>query len=137
MTTFCSERRLGRFARLTMAGCLIAAIGTWSRGGLADESSGQLLWQIGSPDNDTREFALAPNHYDQFREDGFFVVGSSDPARDWPYVQPGPADGWAGARATRSPSCLVCGNCPNRATASSRSISSTPSAVCHPSSRLR
>jgi hypothetical protein len=58
-----------------------------------------LLWQIGKPDNDDREFALAPNHYDQFHEDGYFVVGKSDPLHDWPYVHPGPADGWAGGRA--------------------------------------
>ncbi|MBI4323934.1 MAG: glycoside hydrolase [Chloroflexi bacterium] len=57
-----------------------------------------LLWQIGQPDNSNREFALAPNHFAEFREDGFFVVGRSDPKRDWPYVQPGPGDGWAGSR---------------------------------------
>jgi hypothetical protein len=61
-------------------------------------TSPRLLWQIGKPDNDDREFALAPNRYRQFREDGFFVVGRSDPKRDWPYVHPGPADDWAGGR---------------------------------------
>jgi alpha-mannosidase len=65
---------------------------------LAGADSAGLLWQIGKPDNDDREFALAPNGYSQFREDGFFVVGKSDPKRDWPYVHPGPADGWAGER---------------------------------------
>ncbi|MBN1507172.1 MAG: hypothetical protein JW955_10025, partial [Sedimentisphaerales bacterium] len=30
-----------------------------------------------------------------------YVVGSSDSKRDWPYVQPGPADGWAGGRVHR------------------------------------
>ena len=59
----------------------------------------KLLWQIGKPDNDDREFVLAPNHYDQFRDDGYFVVGKSDPLHDRPYVHPGPADGWAGGRA--------------------------------------
>jgi hypothetical protein len=57
-----------------------------------------LLWQIGKPDHDNREFALAPKGYGQFRDDGFFVVGKSDPKRDWPYVHPGPHDDWAGAR---------------------------------------
>src|ERR1043166_5104951 len=57
-----------------------------------------LLWQIGKPDNDNREFALAPNRYTEFHEDGFFVVGRSDPKRDWPYVHPGPNDAWAGGR---------------------------------------
>lgn len=57
-----------------------------------------LLWEIGKPDNNNREFALAPNRYGQFRDDGFFVVGKSDPKRDWPYVHPGPHDDWAGGR---------------------------------------
>jgi alpha-mannosidase len=56
------------------------------------------LWQIGRPDQDDREFALAPNRYGEFRQDGFYVVGQSDAKRDWPYVQPGPADGWAGGQ---------------------------------------
>ncbi len=59
-------------------------------------ASAGVLWQIGKPDRDNREFALAPKGYNQFREDGFFVVGRSDPKRDWPYVHPGPHDGWAG-----------------------------------------
>jgi alpha-mannosidase len=58
----------------------------------------QLLWQIGQPDRHNAEFALAPRSYDRFKEDGFFVVGKSDPKRDWPYAQPGPADAWAGGR---------------------------------------
>jgi hypothetical protein len=56
------------------------------------------LWQIGLPDNNNAEFALAPNRYGDFRDDGFFVVGQSDPRREWPYVHPGPADAWAGGR---------------------------------------
>ena len=56
-----------------------------------------VLWQIGKADHDNREFALAPKGYNQFREDGFFVVGRSDPRRDWPYVHPGPHDTWAGS----------------------------------------
>jgi alpha-mannosidase len=63
---------------------------------LADQPA--VLWQIGKADRNNAEFALAPNGYTQFKEDGFFVVGSSDPKRDWPYVQPGPVDGWAGSR---------------------------------------
>ncbi len=56
------------------------------------------LWQIGQPDGDDREFALAPKGYANFKTDGFFVVGRSDPKSDWPYVQPGPTDGWAGGK---------------------------------------
>jgi hypothetical protein len=56
------------------------------------------LWQIGKPDHANAEFALAPNDYPRFERDGFFVVGESDPRRDWPYVHPGPQDSWAGSR---------------------------------------
>lgn len=56
------------------------------------------LWQIGSADRQNSEFSLAPGDYRKFKEDGFFVVGSSSPAQDWPYVHPGPADSWAGQR---------------------------------------
>lgn len=65
---------------------------------LSAAEAGVLLWQIGKPDNDDREFALAPKDYQKYREDGFFVVGQSDPQRDWPYVHPGPHDAWAGSR---------------------------------------
>lgn len=56
------------------------------------------LWQIGTKDRNTAEFALGPNGYGQFGEDAVFLVGSSDAKKDWPYVQPGPLDAWAKAR---------------------------------------
>jgi alpha-mannosidase len=59
------------------------------------------VFQIGVPDGDYREFALAGNYASysaQFPQDVDFVVGKSDPARDWPYIQPGPADSWAGGK---------------------------------------
>ena len=59
---------------------------------------GTLLWQIGKPDHNNAEFALAPDGYRQFTSDGLFVVGESDARRDWPYVHPGPVDDWAGGR---------------------------------------
>ena len=55
------------------------------------------LWQIGRPDGGNTEFAFAPGGWRQFREDGLFIVGESDPKRDWPYVHPGPSDPWAGS----------------------------------------
>ncbi|MBW7864691.1 MAG: hypothetical protein H3C30_09800 [Candidatus Hydrogenedentes bacterium] len=58
----------------------------------------QTLWEIGKSDNSTAEFALAPGGYGNFSADGLFGVGVSDPAKDWPYVHPGPADGWAGGQ---------------------------------------
>jgi len=58
----------------------------------------QLLWQIGKPDNDLREFALAPASGASFVKDGFYIIGRSDAAKDWPYSHPGPQDAWAGHR---------------------------------------
>ncbi|MGH7968771.1 MAG: polysaccharide lyase family protein, partial [Limisphaerales bacterium] len=57
-----------------------------------------VLWSIGKPDHNNAELALAPSGYAQFDDDAYFVVGKSDAKRDWPYVQPGPEDGWAGGR---------------------------------------
>ncbi|MBN2269596.1 MAG: GH92 family glycosyl hydrolase [Sedimentisphaerales bacterium] len=54
------------------------------------------LWQIGTPDNDTSEFALGPKGYREYDKDGLFIVGQSDPNEDWPYVHPAPDDAWAG-----------------------------------------
>ena len=68
-------------------------------GEAAAEPTSHLLWSIGKPDGDDREFALAPGRYAEFREDGYFVVGRSETGRDWPYVHPGPHDDWAGGRA--------------------------------------
>lgn len=64
----------------------------------ASVDSSTVLWEIGKADDDNAEFALAPDGYARFEDDAFFVVGISEPKKDWPYVQPGPADGWAGAR---------------------------------------
>src|ERR1035437_7853892 len=60
------------------------------------------VFQIGVADGDYREFALAGNYqaYPQtFPHDAGFVVGQSDPRKDWPWIQPGPTDAWAGDRA--------------------------------------
>ena len=54
------------------------------------------LWEIGKADRNTAKFALGPSDYKSYRLPGFFVVGHSDPKKDWPYVQPGIIDGgWA------------------------------------------
>lgn len=66
--------------------------------GLVSCCQAQFLWQIGTPDNDIREFALAPDKGASFVKDGFYIVGRSNPKTDWPYSQPGPRDAWAGAR---------------------------------------
>jgi alpha-mannosidase len=59
------------------------------------------VFQIGVADSDYHEFALASNYqaYPQtFRQDVAFQVGKSNPGQDWPWIQPGPADDWAGSR---------------------------------------
>ena len=59
------------------------------------------LFQIGVADGDFGELALVGNHTaysKQFPGDVNFVVGKSDPKQDWPYIQPGPADAWAGRK---------------------------------------
>jgi len=56
------------------------------------------LFAIGKADGDNAEFAHAPKAYRDFQQDGYFVVGRSDPKQDWPYAHPGPGDNWAGER---------------------------------------
>ena len=59
------------------------------------------MFQIGTPDGDYREFAIAGNYAaypQQFPRDVDFIVGQSDPQRQWPFIQPGPMDSWAGSR---------------------------------------
>jgi predicted alpha-1,2-mannosidase len=66
----------------------------------------RVLWQIGEADQSSAGMALAPDEYRRFLEfdfgweDRFFLVGHSNPARDWPYVLPGPADTWGGTWGT-------------------------------------
>jgi hypothetical protein len=62
----------------------------------------KVLWQIGQNDNNTAEFALGPDRSNQysvtFPHGALFVAGQSDAKQDWPYIQPGPADVWAGGK---------------------------------------
>ena len=68
----------------------------------AQSISKKVLWSIGQANESHREFALAPNGYAQFSPEGFgganryYVVGKSNPGKDWPYVLPGPKEGFAG-----------------------------------------
>ena len=56
------------------------------------------LWEIGQADGTTAGLALAPASWKEFREDAFFVVGLSDPAKDWPCIHPGPYNAWGASR---------------------------------------
>jgi hypothetical protein len=66
-------------------------------------STTEVLWSIGVADDAAAEFALAPDGYADFLhrdfgwEDRFFLVGRAAAESAWPYVLPGPADGWAGS----------------------------------------
>jgi hypothetical protein len=61
-----------------------------------------IVWQIGRSDRSYAEFAIARNYpafQERFgRKPLVFEVGRGDPARDWPFIQPGPVDAWAGNR---------------------------------------
>jgi predicted alpha-1,2-mannosidase len=61
-----------------------------------------VMWKIGENDNSPAGMALSPDQYSRFvehdfgYEDRFYLVGHSHPEKDWPYVLPGPANGWGG-----------------------------------------
>jgi len=66
----------------------------------------QVVWQIGEHDGLPEGMALAPGDYTGFvgqdfgYEDRLFLIGHSSPETDWPYVLPGPANGWGGTGRT-------------------------------------
>ena len=66
----------------------------------------KVVWEIGSSDNQSAGMALAPSEYKKFLEhdfgweDRFYVVGYSNPEKDWSYVLPGPKDSWGGTAPT-------------------------------------
>ena len=66
-----------------------------SSGALATE---RVVWQIGRPDRNYAELAFAGDHAACAKHFGaqpvVFEIGRSDPARDWPFIQPGPNDTW-------------------------------------------
>ncbi|WP_254411464.1 GH92 family glycosyl hydrolase [Dyadobacter diqingensis] len=65
-------------------------------------SQQKTIWQIGENDNSPKGMALAPDQFRRFvendfgYEDKFFLVGHSKVEQDWPYVLPGPVNGWGG-----------------------------------------
>ena len=75
---------------------ILASFAAMASGAAVASGADATLWEIGKPDHDTAKFALGPGDYKSYRHAGFFVVGHSDPKKDWPYVQPGPMDdSWA------------------------------------------
>lgn len=61
----------------------------------------QPVFSIGAHDQSAAEFALSPGGYKKytttFPSDVTYTVGSST-AANWPYIHPGPTDGWAGSK---------------------------------------
>ncbi|MCX7827058.1 MAG: polysaccharide lyase family protein, partial [Verrucomicrobiae bacterium] len=86
-----TKTNLRTWIRLTAATFSLAAT-------LAQANEAKLLWEIGKADRNNAEFALAPGDFSGYRDDARFVVGRSEAKKDWPYVQPGPLDSWAGTR---------------------------------------
>jgi hypothetical protein len=74
----------------------LGMFGLTTASAVADEPG--YLWQIGQADNSTADLALGPKDYQQYKEDPLYVIGLSEAKRDWPYVLPGPGDGWAEGR---------------------------------------
>lgn len=58
----------------------------------------ELVWTVGDPTLSTDQFGLGPKGYAKYTADPVYVIGKST-AQDWPYVLPGPSDGWAGSQA--------------------------------------
>lgn len=90
--------RIAVFALLPMA--LPASSAAKAEEGVAPatNTTSNVLWQIGKPDGDTREFALGPGAFRDFGRDAYYIVGQSSAQADWPYVHPGPVDSWAGGK---------------------------------------
>lgn len=64
-------------------------------------AAGEPLWMIGVPDKDYKEFAGVGrvNEFPNlFPKPVVFTVGKSVTNRDWPFIHPSQADGWAGHR---------------------------------------
>ncbi len=65
-------------------------------------SQSTVIWKIGENDSTPSGMALAPDQFSRFVEDDFgyedrfFLIGHSNPQTEWPYVLPGPANGWGG-----------------------------------------
>ncbi len=70
------------------------------------QGQGNTVWSIGLSDNLAQGMALYPDHYKDYIkndfgfEDRFFLIGFHDATKNFPYVLPGPKNGWAGTGTT-------------------------------------
>ena len=66
----------------------------------------KVIWQIGENDNSGSEFALSSDGYQDYIandfgwEDKYFLIGTSEEKKDWPYIIPGISDTWGGTWGT-------------------------------------
>jgi hypothetical protein len=69
--------------------------------GCAATATAEEIWRIGVPDRHYREFAIAGRYHEfmaRFPHDPVVDARTADAAGHWPYIHPGPADAWAGAK---------------------------------------
>ncbi len=65
-------------------------------------ASAKVVWTIGFGDNSGADLAMGPSEYKKFLandfgyEDRYYLIGTSAPKKDFPYVLPGPDDTWGG-----------------------------------------
>ena len=80
----------------------LAALGMLAIGLAPALGAERVLWQIGKSDKSYDDLAIARNYpafQERFgRQPLVFEIGRSEAARDWPFIQPGPDDAWAGSR---------------------------------------
>ncbi len=62
------------------------------------QAATEKLWQVGTFDESSQEFKAEGVDYSNPAQDPIFIVGKSDPAKDWYAFQPGSANGKAGFR---------------------------------------
>jgi len=68
---------------------------------LAGVAGAGTIWSIGHNDGSYREFAIPGAHGEYsaaFPQDVKYVAGKSVARKEWPFIQPGPADDWAGSK---------------------------------------
>ncbi len=86
-----------------ITGTLLAVLGVYAN---PVDQTDHIIWQIGENDGSPSGMALEPTDFGAFTEhdfgfeDRFFAVGHSSSATDWPYVLPGPSNGWGGTGRT-------------------------------------
>ncbi|MHB1000059.1 MAG: glycoside hydrolase family 38 N-terminal domain-containing protein [Armatimonadota bacterium] len=83
------------FFRILLSAAIITLVGNTA------SAENHKLWEIGKSDNNYNDLAISQNHNaytKSFPNDVTFRIGKDEPAKSWPYIQPGPIDGWAGGR---------------------------------------